>query len=129
MRTTVNVDDDVAAAFDRTWQDQGLASRSRAVREAMREYVERHATLADVDGEVVALLGFDYRHDEVIEELHAVQHDHQDVVESTSHTHQGEWCLEALFCRGDADRVAALADRLRDFDGVHRVKTMVIAEG
>jgi CopG family nickel-responsive transcriptional regulator len=128
MRTTVNVPDEAAEAFDRTWQEQGLSSRSRAVREAMREYVERHATLAAVDGEVVALLGFDYRHDEVIRDLHAVQHDYQDVVESTSHTHQGEWCLEALFCRGDADRVAELADRLRDFDGVHRVKTMVIAE-
>jgi CopG family nickel-responsive transcriptional regulator len=128
MRTSVTVPDEVVAEFDRVWQEQGLDSRSRAVREAMQEYVESHSRLADTDGEVVALLGFDYRHHEVIRELHAVQHDYQDVIQNTSHTHQGEWCLEALFCRGSAARVRELADGLRDFDGVSRVKTMVIRE-
>lgn len=38
----------------------------------------------------------------------------------------GEWCLESLFCRGAAERVQALTNRLRDFDAVKRVKMMVI---
>ena len=47
---------------------------------------------------------------------------------NTSHTHQGEWCLESLFCRGPAERVRDLAYRLRDFDAVRRVKVMVIRD-
>ncbi len=126
MRTSFNIPDEVVAEFDRVWQDEGLANRSRAVREAMQEYVEAHDRLEAMTGEVVALVGFDYRHHEVIEELHGVQHEYQDVILNTSHTHQGEWCLESLFCRGDVARVRELTYRLRDFDGVRRVKHMLI---
>lgn len=128
MRTSFNIPDEIVDEFDAVWRDQGLASRSRAVREAMLEYVESHARLEAMTGEVVALVGFDYRHHEVIAALHAVQHDFQDVILNTSHTHQGEWCLESLFLRGPAVRARELTYRLRDFDGVRRVKVMVIRD-
>ncbi|MFC7185951.1 CopG family ribbon-helix-helix protein [Halorubrum yunnanense] len=128
MRTSVNVPADLRDEFDRVWREEGIDNRSRAVREAMREYVESHARLESMTGEVVALLGFDYRHHDVIRELHGVQHAYQDVILNTSHTHQGEWCLESLFCRGDAARVRDLSYRLRDFDAVNRVKAMVIRD-
>jgi CopG family nickel-responsive transcriptional regulator len=128
MRTSFNIPDDVVEEFDRVWQEQGIENRSRAVREAMLEYIESHSRLEETSGEVVALVAFDYRHDEVIQELHGVQHDYPDVILSTSHTHQGEWCLESLFCRGPAQRVRELTYRLRDFDGVRRVKVMMIRD-
>ncbi|PCR90694.1 CopG family ribbon-helix-helix protein [Natrinema ejinorense] len=126
MRTSFNIPDEIVAEFDRVWTEEGIENRSRAVREAMSEYIESHSRLEERAGEVVALVGFDYRHHEVIGELHTVQHDYQDVIQSTSHTHQGEWCLESLFCRGDAEQVRELTYQLRDFDGVQRVKVMVI---
>jgi CopG family nickel-responsive transcriptional regulator len=129
MRTSFNVPEGLIEEFDRTWRDEGIENRSRAVREAMREFVESHSRLEEIDGEVVALLGFDYRHHDVIRELHGVQHEYQDVILNTSHTHQGEWCLESLFCRGDAARVRELTYRLRDFDAVRRVKVMLIRDG
>ena len=128
MRTSFNIPDEVVAEFDRVWRDEGLENRSRAVREAMLEYVEVHSRLEETSGEIVALLGFDYRHHDVIRELHAVQHRYQDVILNTSHTHQGEWCLESLFCRGPAERVRDLTYRQRDFDGVRRVKVMMIRD-
>ncbi len=128
MRTSFNIPDEIVEEFDQVWHEQGLESRSRAVREAMLEYIESHARLEETTGEVVTLVGFDYRHHEVIRELHGVQHDYQDVILNTSHTHQGEWCLESLFCRGPARRVRELTYRLRDFDGVRRVKVMVIQQ-
>ena len=64
----------------------------------------------------------------VIEALHTVQHEFQDVIDTTSHTHQGEWCLEAVFCRGSAARVRELVYRLRDFDAVGRVKVLMLHE-
>jgi len=126
MRTTVNIDDDDLEAFDRVWETEGLESRSRAVREAIREYAESHSTLESLSGEVVGIVAFDYDHHEVIEDLHTVQHDYQDVVQSTSHVHQGDWCLETVYCRGPAERVRELVYRLRDFDGVGQVKTTTL---
>ncbi|GGL71627.1 CopG family ribbon-helix-helix protein [Halocalculus aciditolerans] len=126
MRTSVNVPEDVLTEFDEVWQAEGMESRSRAVREAMQEYVERHATIEDVEGEVVATVVFDYEHTLVIGDLHQVQHDFQDVIAATSHTHQGEWCLETVFCRGDAARIRELVYRLRDFDAVGRANVMFL---
>ncbi|SNZ15242.1 CopG family transcriptional regulator, nickel-responsive regulator [Natronoarchaeum philippinense] len=129
MRTSFNIPDDVVEEFDRVWQEQDIDNRSRAVREAMLEYIEAHSRLEATSGTVVALLAFDYRHHDVIRDLHAIQHEFQDVILNTSHTHQGEWCLESLFCRGPAEHVRELTYQLRDFDGVRRVTVMVIRDG
>jgi len=126
MRTSFNIPDDLLAEFDDTWQTEGFDSRSRAVREAMQEYIESHAELEAVDGEVAAVLAFDYEHEPVIEQLHTIQHEFQDVITTTSHTHEGEWCLETIFCRGPAERVRTLLYQLRDFDAVGRVKMMLL---
>lgn len=126
MRTSLNVPADVIESFDETWRAEGLESRSRAVREAMHEYIEAHAHLETVTGEVIAAVAFDYEHTLVIGDLHTVQHDYQDVIETTTHTHQGDWCLEAIFCRGAAARVRDLVYRLRDFDAVRRVNVLVL---
>ena len=126
MRTSFNIPDELLSEFDDTWQTEGFDSRSRAVREAMQEYIEAHADLETVDGEVAAVLAFDYEHEPVIEQLHTIQHEFQDVITTTSHTHEGEWGLETIFCRGPAERVRTLLYRLRDFDAVGRVKMMLL---
>ena len=126
MRTSFNVPDDLLAEFDETWAAEGLDSRSRAVREAMSEYIEAHTQLETVSGPVATTIAFDYEHEQVIGALHAVQHDFQGIITTTSHMHEGEWCLETVFCRGDAARVRELVYRLRDFDAVGRVKVLLL---
>ena len=126
MRTSLAVPESVLEEFDETWQAEGLDSRSRAIREAMQEYVERHRELENASGTVTGAIIYDYEHERTIEALHDVQHEFQDVIISTSHAHQDGWCLETVFCRGDADRIRELTYRLKDFDGVRRVKTTVL---
>lgn len=126
MRTSFNIPDDLLAAFDETWQAEGLESRSRAVREAMSAYIESHTELESVSGDVTAALAFDYRHEPVIRDLHTVQHEFQDIIKTTSHTHEGNWCLETIFCRGDAERIRTLVYQLRDFDAVNRVNVLLL---
>jgi len=126
MRTSLNIPQEILESFDATWQDEGLESRSRAVREAIQEYIERHTDLEKLDGPAVAALAFDYEHTLVIGELHTIQHDFEDVIGTTQHMHQGEWCLETIFCEGSAARIRELVYRLRDFDAVGRVNVMFL---
>lgn len=121
MRTSLNVPDGTLDEFDETWQAEGIGSRSRAVREAMVEYVERHRRLDALSGTTVAVVAFDYELSTVAEELHRIQHDYDDVIGASSHVHHGEWCLEAVFCHGNAPRIRELVYELRDFDAVGRV--------
>ncbi len=126
MRTSLNIPDEMLEEFDETWQSEGIESRSRAVREAMESYIEAHTQLGEIDGPVVALLAFDYEHHRVIKDLHDVQHRFEDVIATTSHMHESEWCLETIFCHGEAERVRELVFSLRDFDGVNRVNVMLL---
>ncbi|OIB58806.1 CopG family ribbon-helix-helix protein [Natrialba sp. SSL1] len=126
MRTSFNIPDDLLEEFDETWQAEGFESRSRAVREAMQEYIAAHTTFESVSGDVSATLAFDYQHEHVIRDLHDIQHDFQDVIVTTSHMHEDGWCLETVFCRGDATRVRELVYELRDFDAVGRVKVLLL---
>lgn len=128
MRTSFNIPDSLLAEFDETWQAEELDSRSRGVREAMQEYIENHTKLETIEGDVVVIIAFDYEHEAVIEDVHDVQHRFQDVITTTNHIHEGEWCLETIFCNGPAERVRKLTYRLRDFDSVSRVKLMLLAE-
>lgn len=128
MRTSLHISQEVLDSFDETWKAEGFESRSRAVREAIGEYTEAHATLEAVSGDIAAVLAFDYEHRTAIAELHTTQHEFQDIIDTTSHTHQGEWCLEAIFCRGSAERVRKLTYRLRDFDAVGRVNVLSLQQ-
>ena len=128
MRTSFNIPDTLLSEFDETWQAEELDSRSRGVREAMQEYIEAHTRLEDIEGDVVVIIAFDYEHEAVIEEIHDVQHQSQDVITTTNHIHEGEWCLETLFCSEPAPRARELTYRLRDFDAVSQVKLMLLAE-
>lgn len=126
MRTSFNVPEDLLAKFDHAWEHEELESRSRAVREAMREYIEAHTRLEEVSGEVTALVVFDYEHEASTGALHGVQDGFQDVITTTCHSNEGEWSLETVFCRGEASRVRDLVYQLRDFNAVGRVKVLVL---
>ncbi|QAU14493.1 CopG family ribbon-helix-helix protein (plasmid) [Halorubrum sp. BOL3-1] len=126
MRTSLNIPQETLDAFDETWQEEGLESRSRAVREAIQEYIERHTDIETVTGPTVAALAFDYEHTLVIGELHTIQHEYEDIISTTQHVHHGEWCLETAFCEGPADRIRQLVYQLRDFDAVGRVNVMFL---
>ncbi|HET7324816.1 MAG TPA: CopG family transcriptional regulator [Halococcus sp.] len=128
MRTSVNSPREVLQSFDETWKEEGLESRSRAVREAMYEYIERHTRLEEIADDAVAAVAFDYEYTLVIGELHRVQHEFEDVIRTTHHLHHGEWCLETVFCNGNAARIRELVYQLRDFDAVGRVNVMFLQQ-
>ena len=126
MRTSLNVPQEVLDSFDETWKSEGMESRSRAVREAMQEYIERHTRLEEIEGEAVSAIAFDYEHTLVIGELHTIQHEFEDIIGTTQHMHHGDWCLETIFCTGPANRIRELVYQLRDFDAVGRVNVMFL---
>lgn len=126
MRTSLNVPSEILGSFDSTWKSEGIESRSRAVREAMQEYIERHTQLEEIEGDAVSAIAFDYEHTLVIGDLHTLQHQFEDIIGTTQHMHHGDWCLEVVFCTGSAKRIRELVYRLRDFDAVGRVNVMFL---
>lgn len=121
QRVTVSLDEDIAAAFDALAVEQGYGSRSEAVRDLVRRAVEDRRLQQSGDGLCVANLSYVYDHHvrALAGRLVAHQHDHHDLVISTTHVHLDHHnCLESTLLKGPIDEVRALTDGIQAERGV-----------
>jgi len=118
-RFSVSIDEDLVAAFDKDTKHRGYTSRSEAIRDAIRaRLVEREWEAGDEVTGVITLL-YDHHHPGLAEDLTDSQHHALGLVISTTHVHLDESnCLECIAVKGDARRIAELADRLTSRKGV-----------
>lgn len=128
-RIGIAIDSDLLNRFDRSIQNSGYTNRSEAFRDLIRDRLvgERTATPSAI---VVGTVTLIYDHDAhgVGEKLTQLQHEHHDLVVSTSHAHlDHDSCLEVLIVHGKSDEVELFADRLIGLRGVQHgrlVKTV-----
>ncbi len=121
QRVTVSLDETLALAFDELSSEQGYQSRSEAVRDLVRKAVERRRLQGQDAAFCVANLSYVYDHHtrSLAQRLTSVQHDHHDLVVSTTHVHlDHDTCLESTILKGPTAEVRALADRIRAERGV-----------
>ena len=121
QRVTVSLDEAIAAAFDALALEQGYASRSEAVRDLVRRAVDDRRLQQTGDRLCVANVSFVYDHHvrSLAQRLMALQHDHHDLVISTTHVHLDHAiCLESVLLKGPIDDVRTLADGIQAERGV-----------
>lgn len=121
QRVTISLEEDVAAAFDVLLQEQGYQSRSEAVRDLIRREVDSRRLQQAGDHLCVANLSYVYDHHvrSLAGRLVALQHDHHEIVVSTTHVHlDHDNCLESTILKGPTDAVRSLADGIQAERGV-----------
>ena len=125
---SLSMDKDLLARFDRWVGQKGFASRSAGVQRLIRRELEA-AAAGDGTGPAVATVTYVYDHHarELMDRLTHLQHQHLDLVVSTSHVHlDHERCLEVLVLRGPAARVRDLAERMLATRGVERGEVVLV---
>jgi len=115
QRVTISLDDDLAARFDAIVRDRAYTSRSEAVRDLVRELVDKQRLAEGRGGMCVASLSYvyDHRTRSLAQRLLDIQHDHHTLVVATTHVildHQSS--LETVMLRGPTAAVDALADQI-----------------
>ncbi len=113
--------------FDTLSRGLGHGNRSKAVSEAMREFVSTRKWDLARKGEVpgVILVTYDHHSQGVNRTLTELQHEYPDAVTATMHIHLSKHtCLEVIAFRGAADRVRALARTLQAQKGVLDLKVV-----
>ena len=133
-RFTISVPPELLFTFDEVSAGKGYASRSEAVRDALREYLVSHEwAAADGDGRAVVgtiTLLYDHQVRRLGEELLERQHRHHAYVLSSLHVHlDARNCLEVIVVRGSAAEVTTLADSLISLRGVKHGKLVCTAVG
>ncbi len=130
QRITISIDDTLAETFDTMVKARGYESRSEAVRDILRENVERWRTQ---DGETeycVANLSYVYdrRVRALAERLSGLEHEHHDLVSSSSTVRLDHYnSLVAVVLKGRVGDVRTLADAVTAQRGVRFADLNLVA--
>lgn len=125
MRISLSVSKKLMDQFDEMSRVLGHPTRSKAVSEAMREFVSSKKWDLAEEGVVpgVILITYDHHARGINQALTELQHDFPDAVTATMHIHLSKHtCLEVIAFRGDAQRIRALAKTLQSQKGVLDLK-------
>lgn len=121
QRFTISLDDALAAQFDALIASAGYVNRSEAVRDLIRNRMDKDHLAPDASAWCVATINYVYDHHDrtVSERVQSLQHDHHDLVVTSLHTHlDHDHCLETVVLRGRTERVKALSQQLIALRGV-----------
>jgi CopG family nickel-responsive transcriptional regulator len=130
-RIGIAVDSDLLERFDRHIRRQGYRNRSEAFRDLIRDRLISRETAQD-DALVVGTVTLIYDHHARLlpEKLADLQHNHHDMIISTTHAHlDHDTCLEALIVRGRSRAVQNFADVLIGTKGVRHGRLVMSVPG
>ena len=120
-RFTISLDDDLATDFDHLIEHIGYENRSEAVRDLIRQALEKSRQESKQAKHSIAVVSYVYNHHEktMADRLINVHHDHHDLVISSMHAHlDHDNCLEAVFLRGKTDEVRHFSGHLTAMSGI-----------
>ncbi|HEY6896937.1 MAG TPA: nickel-responsive transcriptional regulator NikR [Rhodocyclaceae bacterium] len=129
-RFTISLDEELAREFDALIARRGYGNRSEAVRDLLRNHLERERQQRQDSGYCVANLSYVYNHHEreLAERLTELQHQSHDLTVATMHAHlDHEHCLESVILKGPTEAVRACADAMMAERGVRHGQVNVIS--
>ena len=129
-RFTISLDDKLASDFDALLAARGYGNRSEAVRDLLRNEMDRTRISNAPKGDCIASLSYVFNHHELdlAERLTSVQHEHHDLTVSTMHVHlDHEHCLETVILKGEVRAVQRFADAVCAERGVRHGSVNIIS--
>lgn len=129
IRFGVAIPEDLLNKFDEWTGEQGIANRSVALRQIMREKLADwywQEGVDDVSGSLT--LVYDHHSNDITGVLTELQHDYGDVILCTTHVHiSHELCLECLIVKGNSARIKELTRVLYGMKGMRSVNAAISA--
>ncbi len=130
VRVGVTFPSELLTDFDRIVQGMGYGSRSKAIHDAVRGFVDEQKWLAGVKGTRVGSITLVYNHEMrgLESDLTDTQHRFESIICASLHVHLSETkCLETIAVRGEAKDIKRLVEKLKARRGVEEVKLNLFA--
>ena len=125
VRVGVTFPPDLLGDFDRIIADMGYGSRSKAIHDTVRAFVNEQKWLADVKGKKAGSITIIYNHEirELESELTDTQHYFESIICASMHVHLNkDRCLETIVVKGEAETIKLLVEKLKSRRGVEEVR-------
>ena len=123
---SISVPEDLLTRFDEVLTDKGFRSRSDALRESMRAFVDESEWEAS-DGENQIVITMIYDEAGPRGELSILQHRYEEI-QMMLHLHieKGQ-CMEVFIARGPNGRLREILSKIRKVKGVRSIRFISIA--
>ena len=118
---SISVTDDLLKRFDEILTEQGVRSRSDAMRESMRSFVDE-AEWESIEGENQIVITMVYDEVGPRGELSVLQHRYEEI-QMMLHLHieKGQ-CMEVFIARGPSNRLREILSKIRKVKGVRSIR-------
>ena len=129
VRVGVTFPPELLRDLDKTIEEMGYASRSKAIQDAVTSFITEKRLLQKQKGKKAGVLVMVYDHEVrgLEDDLIESQHHHRQVICSVLHVHLSDReCLEAVAVKGDAEDIRKLAQELATRKGVKQVRSTII---
>lgn len=116
--------------FDTLIRQRKYTNRSEAIRDLIRQELLKQEL--EEDRQVAGAIIFIYDHHmrDLVNKIIDVQHDYQDVIQSSQHIHLDHYnCLEIVAIKGNSSTVRRLADTINALKGVKHGSLSVSGTG
>ncbi len=123
---SISIPEDLLDRFDEVMTDKGFRSRSDAMRESMRSFVDESEWEAS-DGENQIVITMIYDEAGPRGELSVLQHRYEEI-QMMLHLHieKGQ-CMEVFIARGPNNRLREILSKIRKVKGVRSIRFISIA--
>ena len=130
VRVGVTFPPELLRELDKTVEDMGYDSRSKAIQDAVSAFITEQRLLRKQKGKKAGVLVMVYDHGVkgVEDNLIEAQHHHRQVINSVLHVHLSDReCLEAVAVKGDAEDIRKLAQELATRKGVKQLRSTIVS--
>lgn len=128
---SLTIERDLLTELDEVIDEWEYASRSEAVRDALRDFLTEYRWRTNLSrhhrGSVVVV--HDHHTEGVTDAMLDIQHELLDLITAVQHVHLSEHlCLETLVVDGPGPEITELVNRLQSLRGVRQVELALVGE-
>ncbi|MEN3038265.1 MAG: nickel-responsive transcriptional regulator NikR [Candidatus Kryptonium sp.] len=128
VRFGVSMEKDLLEKFDKLIHQKGYTNRSEAIRDLIREKLVEQAIEKNKVCFGIFSFVYDHRKRELEEKLTDFQHEHFNMIISTTHIHiDRNHCLEILIMKGKSEDLKKITDKVLSYKGVENGKLVLTA--
>ena len=124
-RLSVSLPSPLVKEFDAIWHRMKYTNRSKAVHDAIHNFITEHKWAQEGEGEVMGAIVLLYYFDKpaLLNTIMKTQHEFEDIITSSMHVHLTmDKCLEIIAVKGNAQKARNLMQKLTTKKGVKQVK-------
>lgn len=125
IRISMSLSKEILTEFDEVLEERGYNSRSKGIRDALKDYILRYQWMNEMKGERIGILAviYDHAYKGVMVKLTDVQHEFRKYINAVMHIQMTEkYQLDVIVIKGDIKYIRKLTEKIMKLKGVEHVK-------